>query len=261
MVETDKNEKLEGEKAPPLEKRSMVSEEDVRKGFKDDEVPELNTLMLFAVEQLLDMKIQLKRIADSFAGVKPEVVKDVDASTPAVAPENVETPISTIVPTERVAEILAAFEPVKDLVLIDTDSSAQFVVVKMNGYLGGDKFAKVGKIARQLAGEYVSKGKESHFKIPKMTTQAKLSDEAKKAQTGKQSVPAASSDPIANVRVLFSKELEELLSFTVEDNYVVIRPKEFLGSENFAKIASVVRTTGGEYVSAGKDSHFKVAIK
>jgi hypothetical protein len=35
----------------------------------------------------------------------------------------------------------------------------------------------------------------------------------------------------------------------------------FLGSENFAKIASAVRGMGGEYISAGKDSHFRVPKK
>jgi len=252
-----------GEGTPPLEKRSMVSEKDLenfeklRKG-EDAEIPSTDTLILFAIEQMYDMKVQLKRIADSFEGVKKNKPEEI---VPLTAPENAETPIPSVVPTGRVAEVVAAFEPIKDLVLIDTNASAQFVVVKMNGYLGGDKFAKVGKIARQLGGEYVSKGKESHFKIPKMTTQSKLSDEAKKAETGKQTVPATLNDPIGNVKQMFSAELIALLDFTVEGNAIVMRPKKFLGSENFAKIASVVRGMNGEYVSMGKDSHFKIVQK
>jgi hypothetical protein len=34
-----------------------------------------------------------------------------------------------------------------------------------------------------------------------------------------------------------------------------------LGSENIAKIASAMRGMGGEYISAGKDSHFRVPKK
>jgi len=63
---------------------------------------------------------------------------------------------------------------------------------------------------------------------------------------------------VDNVRMLFSKDLEDLLLFEEKEEYVVIRPRQYLGSENFAKIASVIRDEGGEYVSAGKDSHFRV---
>lgn len=61
------------------------------------------------------------------------------------------------------------------------------------------------------------------------------------------------------VRELFSKELEEMLFFEETDEYIIIKPRRFLGSENFAKIASIVRGVGGEYVSAGRDSHFKIS--
>ena len=33
---------------------------------------------------------------------------------------------------------------------------------------------------------------------------------------------------------------------------------QFLGSEDFAKIASKIRNAGGEYVSTGKQSHFRM---
>ena len=52
-----------------------------------------------------------------------------------------------------------------------------------------------------------------------------------------------------------------MLTFTVEEKFVVLKPKQFLGSENFAKIAAVVRENGGEYISAGKDSHFRIPRK
>ncbi len=55
-------------------------------------------------------------------------------------------------------------------------------------------------------------------------------------------------------------ETVELLTFTLEEDAVIIRPKGFLGSENFAAIAALTRDIGGEYVSAGKESHFKVKI-
>ena len=59
----------------------------------------------------------------------------------------------------------------------------------------------------------------------------------------------------------FPEELEARLSFEEKGEYIIIKPKQFLGSENFAKIASAVRGMGGEYISAGKDSHFRVPKK
>jgi hypothetical protein len=56
----------------------------------------------------------------------------------------------------------------------------------------------------------------------------------------------------------FPQELESLLSIEERNEYIIIKPRQFLGSENFAKIASAVRGMGGEYISAGKESHFRV---
>ena len=64
-----------------------------------------------------------------------------------------------------------------------------------------------------------------------------------------------------DIRMSFPEELEARLSFEEKGDYIVIKPKQFLGSENFAKIASAVRGMGGEYISAGKDSHFRVPNK
>jgi hypothetical protein len=59
--------------------------------------------------------------------------------------------------------------------------------------------------------------------------------------------------------MLFPQHLDELLIFEEKEDCITIKPKQFLGSENFAQIAQVVRSNGGEYISAGKDSHFKIA--
>jgi len=59
----------------------------------------------------------------------------------------------------------------------------------------------------------------------------------------------------------FPSELASLLNFTEKDDLIIISPKNYLGHENFARIASIVRDLGGSYVSAGKDSHFVVHRK
>lgn len=64
-----------------------------------------------------------------------------------------------------------------------------------------------------------------------------------------------------DIRMSFPEELENRLGFEEKGDFIIIKPKQFLGSENFAKIASAVRGMGGEYISAGKDSHFRVPKK
>ena len=78
-------------------------------------------------------------------------------------------------------------------------------------------------------------------------------------------VPAASAPAgaeeargVKDVKTLFSKDLVEMLVFEEKKDHVVIRPRQYLGSDNFSKIASIIREVGGEYISAGKQSHFKI---
>jgi len=79
-----------------------------------------------------------------------------------------------------------------------------------------------------------------------------------------QAQPAVSHEgqkSLEDLRMSFSVDLESLLNFEEKTDYFVIKPRQFLGSENFAKIASTVRSLGGEYISAGKVSHFRVYKK
>jgi len=71
--------------------------------------------------------------------------------------------------------------------------------------------------------------------------------------------PAERMRSVKDIRTLFPKELEDMLNFEETGKYIIIKPRQYLGSENFAKIASIVRSTGGEYISAGKESHFRVS--
>lgn len=73
--------------------------------------------------------------------------------------------------------------------------------------------------------------------------------------------PAERLYSIKDVALNLPEDLENLLSFEEKDDYIVIKPRQFLGSDNFAKIASAVRGMGGEYISAGRASHFRVPRK
>lgn len=78
---------------------------------------------------------------------------------------------------------------------------------------------------------------------------------------GQASLEAPGKKLLDDVRMAFPKDLEHLLEFEDKGDYLMVKPKGFLGSENFAKIASAVRGMGGEYISAGRDSHFRVYKK
>ena len=72
------------------------------------------------------------------------------------------------------------------------------------------------------------------------------------------SMPAERMRSVADVRTLFPGDLEDMLAFEETGEYIVVKPRQYLGSDNFAKVASIVRDMGGEYISAGKESHFRV---
>jgi len=75
--------------------------------------------------------------------------------------------------------------------------------------------------------------------------------------------PILESARIAEIKLKLG-ELSTMLSFDEGSSaqYVMVKPKQFLGSENFAKIAQIIKNDlGGQYVSAGKGSHFLVPKK
>ncbi len=104
--------------------------------------------------------------------------------------------------------------------------------------------------------------------VQQITTKSTASTPAKPTASPTSTAPAASppasalkSQTVEDIRMMFPEELDNMLSFEDKGEYVMIKPKQFLGSENFAKIASTVRGIGGEYISAGRDSHFRVHKK
>ncbi len=64
-----------------------------------------------------------------------------------------------------------------------------------------------------------------------------------------------------NINELFPENLRQLLSFEEKEGFCIIKPRQFLGSENFAKIVEIVKAKGGEYISLGKNSHFRIPLK
>ena len=48
--------------------------------------------------------------------------------------------------------------------------------------------------------------------------------------------PSKESQSVKDVKVLFSLDLEEMLTFKEAEHSIIVKPRRFLGSDNFARI-------------------------
>jgi len=66
---------------------------------------------------------------------------------------------------------------------------------------------------------------------------------------------------IDKARWLFPEEIEAKLNFEISGQDIIIKVKEFLNKDTFAKIAGTIKENGGEYISDGKNTHFRLPKK
>lgn len=64
--------------------------------------------------------------------------------------------------------------------------------------------------------------------------------------------------PITNIELEFTEEQNRILTYSEEGEYHIIKLKVRAEPAEFAAIAQRVRDLGGQYISAGKNTHFKV---
>ncbi len=130
---------------------------------------------------------------------------------------------------------------------------------------------------KEKLNELAGKVEELTIKLGKVSEELKfVSTSLKSLVAGQTTQPASPAQPVQppsappagqnlrtldEIRMSFPEELERLLGFEEKGDYIIIKLMGFLGSEKFAKIASAVRGMGGEYISAGKESHFRVPKK
>jgi len=64
---------------------------------------------------------------------------------------------------------------------------------------------------------------------------------------------------IDDVQRVFPDNLAGTVYFEETDEHIIVRPRGYLGPDTFKEIAGIVRDRlGGDYVSAGRDSHFLI---
>ena len=61
---------------------------------------------------------------------------------------------------------------------------------------------------------------------------------------------------LEKVKASFPADLSSMLIFLDLPDKIEIHAKQYMGSDNFGKVLSIVRGLDGEYISAGKNSHF-----
>jgi hypothetical protein len=96
--------------------------------------------------------------------------------------------------------------------------------------------------------------------LPKPLNFVTAEEKAKpeQAEPSSEVKPAEPRVTLELVKNRFPPELQDKLSITEEGDFLKVQPKVFLGLDNFKQVASVVRELGGDYVKAGKNSHFKI---
>ena len=64
---------------------------------------------------------------------------------------------------------------------------------------------------------------------------------------------------IDDVQRVFPDSLAGTVYFEETDEHIIVRPRGYLGPDTFKEIAEIVRDRlGGDYMSAGRDSHFLI---
>lgn len=70
----------------------------------------------------------------------------------------------------------------------------------------------------------------------------------------------ATSKQVKDPKMWFDAETLALLDIVQEGDKYIIKPKRYLGSDTYRKVAGIIRKNGGTYISAGRDSRFEVKI-
>jgi len=70
----------------------------------------------------------------------------------------------------------------------------------------------------------------------------------------------SASQAIENIRKKFPEDIENRLDFEEKNGDIIVKSKQFLGSEAFREALDAVTALSGKYVSAGRDSHFIISV-
>ena len=113
---------------------------------------------------------------------------------------------------------------------------------------------KIGTTTRQPTGELPTELTSPQVLTP--ATPTKQQPQTK--QTIATSLTAPGEAITVSISEMFPEDLRAMIKFEEANECILVRPKQYLGPENFAKIGAIIRQLNGEYISSGKLSHFRV---
>jgi hypothetical protein len=67
-------------------------------------------------------------------------------------------------------------------------------------------------------------------------------------------------EKVAKFKEKVGPEVADMLTFDTDNsaNFITIKPKKFLGTENFKVVCAAAKDLGGDYIPAGKDSRWQI---
>lgn len=137
----------------------------------------------------------------------------------------------------------------KEVHVLKSEIALTLIYGKMGALL--DEFKAVHEIFLKAAGQSTATQSQN----AETPTQAKTEP----AKTLPEAKPTEVPPRIKEIMAAFDP-VKTLLNFDTDKStmFVLVKPAQFLGQENFRKVNDIVRSLGGKYISAGKDSHFEI---
>jgi len=72
-------------------------------------------------------------------------------------------------------------------------------------------------------------------------------------------IEPATKPKLSGDKIVFPNHYTDLLTVTENEDYIIIKPKEYIRSkQDFKEISQIIKDYGGEYVSANRDTHWRI---
>jgi len=99
---------------------------------------------------------------------------------------------------------------------------------------------------------------ETGFKMVKDKVEAWIKEAVGPIEKAKPKPERPATTTIQTVAQAFPQELKGQLYFEDSGDHILVKARKYLGSDTFRQVMDVVKQFGGEYVSAGRESHFRI---
>ncbi len=74
-------------------------------------------------------------------------------------------------------------------------------------------------------------------------------------------IPRRTVNPLEKIKVLFSDDLRNVLTFQIKDRKAILKTKFYLANGRWERIMEIVKKHGGIWVSKDKESHWVIPLE